>query len=67
MSDLRTADGRFASKSCGDPNCSGEMVADFDRDWCGVYRDRIIRCDGLTYFSETGPLFACTRQERAAQ
>lgn len=53
----RLANGQFAPRFCGDPNCSGELVADVEREPWG--ERPILRCDGLTHIDDNGPLVAC--------
>ena len=55
----KLANGQFAPRFCGDPNCSGELVADVEARWFGGPQRPILRCDGLTHVSDYGPLVAC--------
>jgi hypothetical protein len=64
--DLRLANGKFAAKHCPDPNCCGDMVRDTERSWLGGPERPILRCDGLTFIDESGPLIACNVQYPAA-
>lgn len=62
MSDIeslkeRLANGQFAPSHCGDPNCSGDLVRDVERHPWG--NEPVLRCDGLTYREDEGPLIAC--------
>ena len=54
--DLRTPSGQFASPRCPDPNCGGTLVEDMTRP---PWPEPIMRCDGLTWTDENGPLIAC--------
>lgn len=42
--------GRFVGRRCPDLNCGGELQYERDRMW---------RCDGLTYDRDDDPLYAC--------
>lgn len=50
----RDGRGRILSRRCPDPNCGGTMQLERGDLWNGWWR-----CDGLTHYTDDGPLFAC--------
>jgi hypothetical protein len=49
----RTLDGRYAPRDCGDPHCSGKLVASIR------YEKDVLECDGLTLPHIEGSLESC--------
>lgn len=62
MTDEQARDerGKFVAMSCPDPHCCGQLAYEplrvGDR-----WRRQYWRCDGLTYSTRNGMLFACWR------